>query len=254
MDKFLVTLVVASKDPPREALIRCLSSFNALNNIQRIQLVLVESGVKPNLSPDITNLFADVRRLLVPAEGVYAAYNSGIGIAEGKYLLFFGVDDIALPGMDIVLEKLDGATKPYCLFAASCYMQGRGIVSPSSLRHSLIFANWCHQGIFYSRHYLHNHRYDLRYRVHADHKANIEIVSNCQLRSGTSRDLIAYFSAGGVSSLTVDLAFRNDFPSIVNTAFGWHWGWLVRVKQMLIDLFLGPPVVRINSRLKRNIQ
>ena len=250
MDKYLISLVVAAKNPPRAKFALCLASFSALKHAGRIQLILVESGEPSELSPDSLASFASVKRLLVPAEGIYAAYNSGIDEAEGTYLLFFGVDDIALPGMDKVIASLDGAPEIYHLFAAACYMQTTGVNRPSLRRTSLIFANWCHQGIFYLRKHLRDNRYKLRYRVQADHKLNIDIVSNPQLVIGVSQELVAYFSAGGASSVNPDLLFRKDFPTIVGEAYGRHWGWLVRAKQIVIDLLLGTPEKRFKAREK----
>lgn len=230
---------------------RCLASFSALEHAHRIQLVFVESGEPAYLEISSLARFADVKRLQVPAEGVYAAYNAGISASEGTYLLFFGCDDVALPGMDNIIAHLDSVFEPYHLYAAACYMQTTGVNSPSMRRTSLIFANWCHQGIFYLRAYLLEHRYETRYRIQADHKLNIDIVSNRTLRFEVSQEMVAYFSAGGVSSVNPDLVFRKDFPVIVAAAYGRPWGWLVRVKQMLANLLLGTPEKRFMLHGKR---
>lgn len=250
MDKYLLSLVIAAKDPPAAPFALCLASFSALAHAHRIQIVLVESGEPARLEPASLAAFADVKRLQVPAEGVYAAYNAGIGAADGTYLLFFGVDDIALPGMDSVIAHLAAAPEPYHLYAATCYMQATGVQRPSTRRTSLILANWCHQGIFYRCSHLLEHRYEVRYRMQADHKLNIDIVSNRALRFGVSQEMVAYFSAGGISSVRPDLVFRKDFPAIVAAAYGKPWGWLVRAKQLLIDLLLGAPEKRFMPRDK----
>ena len=250
-DKYLISLIVATKAPPPAALARCLASFAALKHVGLIQLVLVESGDPAKLEHDSLAPFASVKRMLIPAEGVYAAYNAGIDAANGTYLLFFGVDDIALPGMDSVIGHLDSFPNDYYLYAAACYMQATGIRRPSERRTSLIFANWCHQGIFYLRRNLLNNRYEVRYRMQADHKLNIDIIANRTLRIGVSQELVAYFSAGGISSVSPDLVFRRDFPSIVAHAYGRQWGWLVRAKQIMIDLLLGAPETRFKKRERR---
>ena len=244
MKAYLLSVIIAAKDPPETQFVRCLASFSALAQVHRIQLVLVESGEPLLVTAESVSQFANVKRLRVPAEGVYSAYNAGIDVAEGTYLLFFGADDIALPGMDSVIEHLDATAAAYHLYAATCYMQASGLLNPSARRLSLIRANWCHQGIFYLRDYLSNHRYEARYQMQADHKLNIDIVSNKQLRFGVSQTTVAYFSAGGISSMSPDLVFRKDFPSIVAVAYGQPWGWLVRVKQILVDFLVGPPEKR----------
>lgn len=250
MDKYLISVAIAAKEPPPALLELCLASFSALTHAPRIQVVLVESGESAQIDAARFARFANVKRVQVPPEGVYAAYNAAIDAAEGTYILFFGIDDIALPGMDKVIAILGASPEAYHLFAATCYMQSAGVHSPSTRRTSLVFANWCHQGIFYLRTHLLQNRYDIRYRMQADHKLNIDIVSNPALRFGISKEMVAYFSAGGVSSVKPDLVFRKDFSAIVAAAYGKPWGWLVRAKQILIDLLAGPPEKRFMSRKK----
>jgi glycosyltransferase involved in cell wall biosynthesis len=251
LDNFLITVVIAAKDPSAALIELCLASFSSLANAQRIELVIVQSGSLPVLSQNTTKRFAACKVIEVSPEGVYSAYNAGIKAAEGAYVLFFGIDDIALPGMDSVIDHLASVTTPFHLFAAACYMQSVGIAKPSLQRQSLVFRNWCHQGIFYLRSYLQCHPYQTEYRAQADHKMNIDIVSNHTFRFGVSKELVAYFSAGGVSSLRPDLQFRNDFPSLVAHAYGWHYGLLVKVKQLTIDALLGRPEQRFKARLRR---
>lgn len=251
MTESLVSVVIAAKDPPLALVELCLAAFAALGNAGRLQIVFVASGTAPVLSETVKSHFCDFKLLQTPPEGVYAAYNAGIKAADSPYILFFGIDDIALPGMDSVIDQLGRAPSQFHLFAAACYMQSVGVAQPSRRRSSLVFGNWCHQGIFYSRQYLLEHPYQTEYRVQADHKMNIDIVSNRQLRFGVSRELVAYFSAGGVSSLRPDLRFRQEFPTLVARAYGWPFGLLVKVKQIVIDTLLGDPEKRFQARLRR---
>lgn len=251
MDKFLISVVIAAKDPPAALLQLCLASFSSLANAHKLQLVIVQSGLLPVLPKDALARFSAVKVIEVFPEGVYSAYNAGIKAAEGTYVLFFGIDDIVLPGMDSVIDQLATDTGSFHLFAAACYMQAVGVAEPSRRRTSLVFRNWCHQGIFYQRSYLLSHPYQTEYRAQADHKMNIDIVSNHALRFGISKEVVAYFSAGGVSSLRPDLPFRKDFPSLVAHAYGKHYGLLVKVKQLVIDRLLGDPEHRFAARLRR---
>ena len=251
MDKPILSVVIAAKEPPRELLMLCLTSFAALRHGPALDVVLVRSGSLPKLPEELTASFARFSVVEVPATGVYAAYNAGIPVAAGVHVLFFGVDDVALPGMDAVIDTL--ATNPghFHLYAAACYMQSVGVAAPSRWRSSLVLRNWCHQGIFYLRSHLVEHPYHTPYRAQADHKMNIDIVANRSLRFGVSQELVAYFSAGGASSLRPDIAFRRDFPSIVARAYGRPLGATVKLKQVLIDLLLGDPEQRFQARLRR---
>ncbi len=247
-----ISVVIAAKSPPVEQFLLCLTSFAALANASKLQVIVVKSGDLPELPVGLISGFAEFKLVDVPPEGVYAAYNAGCDYAVGSYTLFFGADDIALPGMDSLLDQVLLKDDSYALVAAPCYMQSTGLAKPSRRRSSLIFANWCHQGLFYRTSYLKEHRYKGHlYRIQADHKMNIDIVSNCANRIFVSDVLVAYFCAGGVSSVRPDLQFRADFPSIVGQAYGRHWGWLVRLKQIAIDLVKGPPERRFEGTFRR---
>jgi hypothetical protein len=247
-----LSVVIAAKTPPMEQFLLCLTSFAALANSSKLQVIVVKSGDLPELPASLVAGFAEFKLVDVPPEGVYAAYNAGCDHAVGSYTLFFGADDIALPGMDSLMDQVLLKDDTFELVAAPCFMQSSGLAKPSRRRSSLIFANWCHQGLFYRTSYLKEHRYqgDV-YRIQADHKMNIDIVSNRANRIFVSDLLVAYFCAGGVSSVRPDLQFRADFPSIVGQAYGRHWGWLVRLKQIVIDLVKGPPERRFESTFRR---
>lgn len=239
MSKPVVSVVLAAKDAAPEIFDLCLRSFAALRQRSRLQIVIVASGSVPDVEPSLIGHFSSLIRVNVPPAGVYAAYNAGIPLATGRYLLFFGIDDIALPAMDRVIEGL--AASDCHVFASACHMQAGGLRRPSRYRISLAFRNWCHQGIFYALEVLADRRYQTEYRVRADHKMNIDILSDPSVRLEVSREPVAYCSAGGLSSLQPDILFMRDFPRIVSQTFGRPVGALVRFKQWLIDLFLGPP-------------
>lgn len=247
----LVSVVIAAKAPPPPLLQLALASFAALRHSAQLEVLIVQSGELPDLPEALTSRFRRFRTIEVPPTGVYEAYNAGSLAATGTYVLFFGADDVALPGMDTVIDSLAASTDRYHLYAAACYMQSVGIAAPSRWRKSLAVRNWCHQGIFYLRSYLVDHPYETEYRVQADHKKNIDIVADRSLRFGVSKELVAYFSAGGVSSVRPDLLFRSHFPSIVSRAYGPPFGALVKLKQLLIDAVRGDPKSRFRARLRR---
>jgi glycosyltransferase involved in cell wall biosynthesis len=247
----VLSVVIAAKDPPPELLRLCLASFAALRHARALDVVIVRSGALPTLPEELASAFARLMVIEVPPAGVYTAYNAGIRVAAGTHVLFFGIDDLALPGMDAVIDTLAAKPGHYHLYAAACYMQSVGVAAPSRWRGSLALRNWCHQGIFYLRSYLLDHPYQTEYRAQADHKLNIDIVSNAMFTFGVSSEMVAYFSAGGVSSLRPDLAFRRDFPRIVAEAYGRPFGALVKLKQLVIDAVLGDPEHRFQTRLRR---
>jgi len=236
-----ISIVIAVKDPRAEQFRLCLSSFAALANANVLQLIIVKSGSMPDISSAIRDRFKEFIIIEMPSKGIYPAYNIGCDFATGCYTLFFGTDDIALPGMNTIFDDVLLRDIEYDMVAAACYMQSTGISRPSRHRTGLIFANWCHQGIFYSTRYLKATKFETKYAIQADHKMNIDLVANRNNRIFISSVIVAYFSAGGASSTRPDLQFRADFPTIVGRAYGRPWGWLVRLKQVAINIIKGPP-------------
>ena len=234
----LLTVVIAAKDPDARLLARCLASFAALQGAARLHLLLVQSGQLSAPPNNVAIPFDAFECIETPPRGVYAAYNAGIEHARGRYTLFFGIDDIALPGMDAALTAME--KDPYDLFAAACYMQGKGVRQPSANRRSLIRANWCQQGLFYATTRLRKQGFDTRYAVQADHKLNIDLVADPSSRLGLQAEPVAYFSVGGLSSQRHDLNFIRDFPAIVGAAYGRPSGLYWACRQRLSILLLGP--------------
>lgn len=240
----ILTVVIAAKDAPPALLRCCLASFARLARARDIEIVIVNSGTLPNECQPPGEAFGALRIVDMEPKGIYAAFNRGILEATGRYLLFFGVDDIALPGMDGAIEQLQTAEAGYDLFAAAAYMQGYGISAPGRTRAGILFRNWCQQSLFYSRAYLIAHPFDVDYRIQADHKTNIEILSDPKLLVGYSQELVAYFSTGGTSQVSFDMAFRRDLPRIAGDAFGPAYRMAVILKQRLANMVKGRPEAR----------
>lgn len=239
----ILTVVIAAKDAPEHFLQCCLSSFARLSHAGAIEIVIVNSGAFPESGRRFADRFGAFRFVEMPPRGVYAAYNRGVDEATGRYILFFGVDDIALPGMDTVIDVL-GTGSDYDLFAAASYMQSTGISVPARIRPAILFRNWCHQGLFYRNGYLKTHPFDVTYPMQADHKANIEMLADQKLHIGRSTELVSYFATGGSSQTAPDLRFRGDLPRIAGQNFGPAWRLAVSFKQRIATLLKGRPETR----------
>jgi glycosyltransferase involved in cell wall biosynthesis len=248
----LVSAIIAAKDADPRQLARCIASFSALNKAASIEVIEVTSGRPAEIPETLLSGLHGFQRISTPPRGIYAAYNEGVSHARGTYLMFFGVDDIALPPLDDVIGAIESQDRCPHLIAAGCYMQQKGAIIPSTRPSSLAFGNWCHQGLLYLRDYLAHHPYEENYRIRADHKMNIDIVSDPSLRYTVDKRVIAYFSAGGASSMVTDIPFRNDFPAIVARSFGSALGLYVKARQFLADRIYGSVEERVRRSRERS--
>jgi len=227
----LLSVILPLKQPDAAVLRRCLASFAALPGAGRLELVVVHTGpLAAGLLDDHPPRLGSLRVVECATPGIYAAFNTGIEHAGGRFLLFFGHDDIALPDMQHALEALERECDERTLLACAMQVQGIGTRRPSRLRQGIVFRNWGHQALFYSAALLRTRRYDPRYPLRADHRLNIALLADPAVRCLRRREVVSYFSRGGYSSTTIaDRHFDAEQAGIAATEFGTFWGLAVAV-------------------------
>jgi glycosyltransferase involved in cell wall biosynthesis len=227
----LLSVVLAARDSEPAQFEGCVAAFAGQRRAADLELVLIASGTVPAVPAALAARFAGVIRRDVPAEGIYAAYNAGIDAATGRFLLFFGTDDVALDELSAVLDVLE--LDEHDLAAAPCELEGYGIRRPRRWGPAIVFRNWSHQGIFYRARLLASERYLPRYAVRADHALNLRLLGRRDVRVYQHPALVAYCRAGGLSSIRHDAEFEADLPALATTAFGPAAGAAVRLKHWL---------------------
>ena len=243
LDPPLLTVILAVKNPDPAEFDVCLASIAALRNSSRFVLLIVVSGRLPAISDAFKARLHNIHIVDQDARGVYHAYNRGLDDVRTPYVMVMGCDDMLLPGLDPVIDSIAGQARPH-IVAASALMQGIGIVRPSRFRWGLIFRNWCQQGLLYRSDIFAIRRFDCKYPMQADHKLNMELVSDPRTTIQYRDDVICHFSSGGLSQTVHDWVFREDMPGMVRTYYG-SFFWIVALsKRRLADLF------KSRSRLK----
>ena len=231
----LLTVILAAKDPPVAQFDVCIASIAALHNSFRIDLIIVLSGHLPFISASCKARLHRVHIVEQAPTGVYQAYNRGLDDVCSFYVMLMGCDDILLPGLDNALDSIAGEPRPH-IVAGRVLMQGVGITGPSRLRWGLIFRNWCQQGLLYRADIFEARRFDCKYPIQADHKLNMELVSNPLTVVRHCDDVICHFSSSGLSQTAHDWGFREDMPRMVRKYYGLFF-WLVALtKRRLADL------------------
>jgi hypothetical protein len=239
----LVSVILPVRDPSEVALRRCLCSFAALSAVSRMELVVVRTGVLDPRWLDEARGFCCVRIVECEVPGIYAAFNTGTGAAAGKFLLFYGHDDIALPDMDAAMQLLESTDPERTLVACGVHVQGLGNRWPSRLRQGIVFRNWGHQGLFYPASMIEPEAYDAAYPLRADHRLNMKLLSRKSVACLKPPLVVSYFSRGGYSTQNIaDSRFDTEQARLAACDFGWVWGVAVRVLL---------PVVRATRRAFR---
>src|ERR1035437_4329413 len=114
---------------------------------------------------------ADLR--IVPEDqdhpGIYAAMNMGLSKAIGRYVYFIGQDDILLPA--VVKTLLKGTMGKADLIIADVFWGTWRIFKNLRSPRSLIWRNWCHQGIVYRSEFLRGTgvSFQEEFRTQSDH-------------------------------------------------------------------------------------
>ena len=215
----------------------CIASIAALHNSPRFDLVIVVSGRIPAISDSCRARLHCIYIVEQEPLGVYQAYNRGLDEVYAPYVMVMGCDDMLLPGLDEVVDAMAGKQKPH-IIAACVLAQGFGIAKPTKARWGLIFRVWCQQGLLYRSDVFATKRFDCRYPVQADHKFNMELVSDAQTVVEYRNDVICHFSSGGLSSTHRD-SFREDMPDIVRKCYGFFFWIIALTKRSLADLIKG---------------
>lgn len=225
----LLSVILPVKAPNYLVLRRCMASFAALDQASCVQIVVVYTGHLDFLQIGEYPEFHSVHLKHCEAAGIYSAFNAGIEMAEGSFLLFFGHDDVALPEMDEVLFVLSKSCGGRVVVAAGVYVQGIGVRRATRLRQAVALRNWPHQGMFYSACLFDDQKYDISFPLRADHCLNISFLADRSIRCVRPQQVVSYFSRGGFSTRVVeDKEFDANQADITAKAFGWFWGGVVR--------------------------
>lgn len=180
---------------------------------------------------------ADLR--IVPEErpGIYEAMNTGLSKAIGIYVYFIGQDDILLPAVVEAIVK--GSVKGVDLIVADVFWGTQRLYKNSRSPRSLIWRNWCHQGIVYRREFLRESgvSFQEKFRTQSDHYFNIVLTTAYSASIMKVRNCIAWYSAEGLSSSYKDSAFRLQFPTLIRENFGFLSFLIVVCRRAVLRIF-----------------
>jgi hypothetical protein len=250
MTKYTLSVIVAIKEWSESDIKRLLGSIACQGCSEKIQLIIIYSGQGFDELEDLfENFNLNIIYRYTPPNGVYNAYEIGVSIAEGDFIIFSGGDDFFMPALSTVLEDISPEIEfnPDVIAATVCFGDNK-LLSPSKSKFAIVMKNWCQQGVLYKRTLFESFQFNPSYRIQADHCLNIQLMGSNNLRISFKDSIVAYFSCGGISQNQPDLNFWQDMPSIVYKNFGLIYALACYARRALGYLYHGHP----NNRFRDN--
>ena len=144
--------------------------------------------------------------------GIYDAMNKGITLASGEWLFFLGSDD-KLFDHDVLQQVKKALTRSECdvIYGNVFSEHFNGLYDGEFTCEKLYRRNICHQSIFLNKAvFAQVGQFNTSYKSHADWDHNIKWFFHPDIKKVFVDITIAYYSAGGYSSVNRDYLFEYD--------------------------------------------
>jgi glycosyltransferase involved in cell wall biosynthesis len=234
--KPILTIIVPVKKVEEVRFLLLIRSILFLQKYHEVQTVVVYSELSPKellLENGINN--ESIEFYFTEPKGIYNAFNFGISKAKGKWIMFFGGDDLILPSMNELLNQIEKQQSNVAAIVGNVVFGDKQIFQPFRSKYGLIFKNWCQQGVLYNNKVFVSLLFDEKYPIQADHKFNIQIAARWKNQIKYIPNVISYFNISGISQTVNDLEFRKDLPSIISNNFGKFWGTVTLLKRWIAN-------------------
>jgi len=144
-------------------------------------------------------------------KGIYDAMNKSIKYIKGKWVFFMGADDLLEAGFKDMLSEL---VNPRAIYYGIVNVNNVLYKDPYSA-YRLSKLNICHQAIFYPSSVFRRYQYDLKYPLWADWFLNIQCWADKNFKFIYKPHLISKFGLLGASSISDDIAFKQNHKHII---------------------------------------
>ncbi len=145
--------------------------------------------------------------------GIYDAMNKGLKLASGDFVIFLNSGDEFYSNDTVshVINSIENcACNPIIVYGSYLEKGERCIIpcrKPNKIWYGMIAS---HQSIFYNLKFLrqHNLKYDIAYRIAADYKLTLEVLTinkDCYLKLN---ECISKFDTTGISSTNANLGLK----------------------------------------------
>lgn len=201
-------------------------SFNAVKTIRKtlesvknikdeeVQFIIID-GNSNDGTLDVISEYSAIVDIIIsePDKGIYDAMNKGLSVATGRFCLFIGADDLLIKnGFKESVSFLKRSSGHEVIY-------GNVIVGDNQLekitsKWKILRENISHQAIFYPKSIYSAHKYNIKYRICADHEYNIRLIGH-NVKYKHIPCTVTVFGTDGISSSQVDSDFQNDYINLV---------------------------------------
>lgn len=179
------------------------NSFGFLSD--NVELIFIDGLSADNTLSSLSSHFPFAKIYSRYPRGIYDAYNFGVSVASGRYMLFLGADDLLNTGLLIVLDKIHSLKKyPSMIVCQSIIFPKNATTIHKRSLFNLISTNFCHQSILYLRSTFPKSGYDLRFNVMSDWVMNIDIYGFFGKDVEFYNEVISTYSLNGYSGRSKD--------------------------------------------------
>jgi len=209
-EEIIVTIVtVVRNDATR--LDKTIRSLKSYYGDTRFEHIIIDGNSNDGTLSLISeaNKYINVKSLSEPDHGLYDGMNKGTDLSKGKFLLFLNCGDEILVSSNqlfsLVGQLLENSLDIACFPCLIQQEKSAYILTPH--KPSRYMTPTSHQAMLFSKSFMTNHSYDIRYKVAADYdlylRADPSRVINIQ-----SRDPITSIELEGYASNNPTLAYK----------------------------------------------
>ena len=143
--------------------------------------------------------------------------NKGTQKVSGDWVLFLGAGDVLIKQMDRAATFLKDKNTLY--YGDVINLETQKIYDGKFGMFKLAVKNICHQAIFYPSWLFKEYKYDVNYKVFADHIFNMKCFGDQRVNFQYIPLVISVYEGGGVSAVTRDQYYLDNKLSVIRDNF-----------------------------------
>jgi glycosyltransferase involved in cell wall biosynthesis len=220
--------MIMEKDAPKISIITV--TFNASLSLEQtidsvvkqsyknIEFIIVDGGSTDGTVDLLKKYEGQITHWISePDHGVYDAMNKAVTMATGSWVYFLGSGDLLVDGLDNIAPLL---VDKNCIYYGDVYRQDLSAVYGGKFSgFRLAVSNICHQAIFYPAGVFRKRKYDLKYKIQADHAFNMLCYGDKQYRFKHFPIIVCLYEGNGYSDKVLDYSFFEDKIKLVKSNF-----------------------------------